>query len=502
MRTRWFILPLALGLIGFALSCVDGNGGGDDDGPADDDDHDGATIPCWDNDGDGYEDAACGGQDCDDANSEVHPGAYDRCGDKVDNDCDGVVDNPDDDPVELDEFIFGVSSGLRYSSGDPSAELVELGMHWYRPNISWRAVMPTVPDPDLLITDVTQEMIDELIDEADWTGIDNSLKLVTAAGIKPIPVIGHGYTSAHSFIDGEPASPKRIGKEHYLAYMYLYVRATVERYDGDGYKDADGIVIKHWQIENELNQALLTAIWGWRSPVWLEALLSPWADWDFCTELLATLNRAVHESDPDAITTQNLHTDIHPDLSHMILQPSWVDAATLWRDHMDLIGFDAYPNYYVAEPVYGYVVGERVEALREASCGKPIIVMEIGYPTGPAEMGFSWDRQAQFIDDAFHSAYDAGVVGYMQFGLISSDSHSVEITPEDIANMQRIGPLFTEGEALPLFIWALLNLNYLNEHFLDVVKAVEGYWGVIGPGDVRKPGFYVLQDIADEVYGP
>ena len=96
--------------------------------------------------------------------------------------------------------------------------------------------------------------------------------------------------------------------------------------DGDGYKDADGIVIKHWQIENELNQALLTAIWGWRSPVWLEALLSPWADWDFCTELLATLNRAVHESDPDAIA--KIWIDPVEGLSEATAR-SWVEAAKL-----------------------------------------------------------------------------------------------------------------------------------------------------------------------------
>ena len=493
-------LVCLLVLVSVALVAGCGGDGGDDGGSTVGG-FSSSAASCWDRDGDGYRDERCGGQDCDDANSEVHPGAYDVCGDRVDNDCDGVVDNPDEEYVEPDEFIFGVSSGLRFSSPDPTAELVELGMRWYRPNISWKAVMPTVPDPDLRLEDVDQEMIDALIDETDWSRIDALLRPFVEAGIHPIPVVGHGYTSAHSLIDGEPASPQRIGREHYLAYMYLYVRAVVERYDGDGYKDADGIVVKYWQIENELNQALLTAIWGWRLPVWLDALFSPWADWDFCTELLATLNRAVHESDPEAITVQNLHTDIHPNLSHMILQPSWIDAAMLWRDYMDIIGFDAYPNYYVDEPIYGEVVGERAAILREASCGKPVMVMEIGYPTGPAELGFSPEKQARFIDEAFHSAYDAGVVGYMHFGMFSADSHSVEITEEDIANMEWLGPLFTKGRALPLLIWSLLNLDYLHDHFLDVVKTVEGYWGVIGPGGVRKPGFYVLQDIAEEVYG-
>jgi V8-like Glu-specific endopeptidase len=42
---------------------------------------------CWDNDGDGYDDTACGGTDCDDNNFLVNPGADEVCGDGVDNDC-------------------------------------------------------------------------------------------------------------------------------------------------------------------------------------------------------------------------------------------------------------------------------------------------------------------------------------------------------------------------------------------------------------------------------
>jgi hypothetical protein len=55
---------------------------------------------------------------------------------------------------------------------------------------------------------------------------------------------------------------------------------------------------------------------------------------------------------------------------------------------MDIIGFDAYPNYYMSEPVGGEVVGERVTTLLNAACGKPVIAMEVGYPSGPAELGY------------------------------------------------------------------------------------------------------------------
>ena len=44
---------------------------------------------CVDADGDGYEDAACGGDDCDDSDPGVYPGAPEVCGDGIDQDCDG-----------------------------------------------------------------------------------------------------------------------------------------------------------------------------------------------------------------------------------------------------------------------------------------------------------------------------------------------------------------------------------------------------------------------------
>ena len=50
-----------------------------------------AAAQCHDLDGDGFEDDACGGLDCDDGDPAAYPGAGEQCN-GADDDCDGVVD--------------------------------------------------------------------------------------------------------------------------------------------------------------------------------------------------------------------------------------------------------------------------------------------------------------------------------------------------------------------------------------------------------------------------
>ena len=126
-----------------AGSCVVGVGDVDGNGTADqavgapgsdeaagdlDDPDDGAGqvyllgIACADTDGDGYAAAGCGGDDCDDDDPTVYPGAPEDCDDGVDGDCDGAPDDADTDCGGgdlVDSPFLGIytGGGLRCAAG-------------------------------------------------------------------------------------------------------------------------------------------------------------------------------------------------------------------------------------------------------------------------------------------------------------------------------------------------------------------------------------------------
>lgn len=395
----------------------------------------------------------------------------------------------------LDPFILGI----QWDGGLTNASLPALGVHWTRLTLPWRQVQPVVEDASWALIDVTNDpsYVDDYIETADWGGMDQTLQGLQSQGIQIFPVVGLGWLGCLPTYQGQTATPDALGADTYLAYMYVYVKAMVERYDGDGDRDAPGIVIKTWQIENELNQAMLTTLYGWREPTGVEGMSSLWADWDFLTELLRTLNRAVHEADPSAITVQNIHTDIPEEYNHLFRMPGWEEAALLWKDHMDWMGFDAYPNYYYADPIHGALVGERVSILREIS-GKPVIAMEVGYPSGPTELGYSQEKQAQFLEEALVSVREAGARGYFHFKLASSETHSVVLTEEDKTNLALVGHLFEDTRIGLLLGWTARHLDYI-PHFIDVLQAVEGYWGLVTENGTPKQSYAVMAEQAAEV---
>jgi len=393
-------------------------------------------------------------------------------------------------------FVLGVSQG----SDQAVPVMAELGIEWGRVSIAWKDLYPEIEKPFPQLSEVFGNAlaVEHFSRGADWSEVDRRLRLRLDNGITPIPIVGSGWHSSYPMYKGKKAHPEAIGEDHYLAFVYLCTRASVERYDGDGYMDAPGIVIKVWQTENELNQAGLTAGWGWRDPTWLKGLNSCWNDWDFLTRLMELLYQAAHHADPEAITYMNFHTDIHPRLNRMLRQPDWETAVVRWKDYMDIIGFDAYPNYYTPEPVRGDLVAERARRIAELAPGKKVWVIETDYPYAPLLRGFTPEKQAEFLRESYESCRAAGVDGYFKFRVVDDRAFAVDITERDLENLEKVVPLYQEGRVWRLLLWALPRAYYVKNHFLDVMKSVEGNWGVVGHDGKELPAYAVLESMVEE----
>jgi len=119
---------------------------------------------------------------------------------------------------------------------------------------------------------------------------------------------------------------------------------------------------------------------------------------EFRQKLLQTLNNAVHAEDPNAVTVINLEADAKT------LDPeSYVQSC-------DVLGLDFYPNYKSAHPINIGVLKLADQVAK--TLGKPVIISETGYPSGPSILGYSLENQAEYVESASKEAYSLeGVTG-------------------------------------------------------------------------------------------
>ncbi|MBW2262216.1 MAG: putative metal-binding motif-containing protein [Deltaproteobacteria bacterium] len=120
----------------------------------------GTDSPCWDGDGDGHDDAACGGDDCDDTRDDVYPGAPEICLDGVDQDCDTLVDGPvvRMSPTHLDTLAEGLNSDIAWTG----SEFI----------VVWDYGYPIYPDISLARVSARGERIGEIVQMTDYGGMD------------------------------------------------------------------------------------------------------------------------------------------------------------------------------------------------------------------------------------------------------------------------------------------------------------------------------------------
>ncbi len=317
------------------------------------------------------------------------------------------------------------------------SDLKESGANSFRPQIHWHQVEPVMIEGVYSIEDVTDDLVDAYAKgelDVSWGKYDQMVHSLVEARIEPHLVIAAGYSfqipNALIRDSYRRGIPDFIGKERYIAQAFLHTRAAVRRYIGKVYI---------WQIENELNAAAETLILArWRSG-------SAWIDWGFLTQLVQTLSQAVKQENPQALCSHNF--SLRPFL--------WRDDIQHWREFLDVIGIDPYPNYVFGFPQRGRSVGRFVKDAVAASEGKPVMVLESGYPVRPARRGYSESRQAAYIKDAIHSAVEAGVRGFYYYELCSHEGFPAE------------GP------------WS--------DKFF---QSIEPWWGLVRRDDTKRPGFY------------
>jgi hypothetical protein len=237
-------------------------------------------------------------------------------------------------------------------------DLADLGVDFVRCWFPWAFFEPVVaPEAEL----------DSLLETSyqAWP-MDSFVSTLTEGGIGIIPVVACGYQRmlpGGLDVDRTP--------DLYLRRASIHARLLVRRYKSK---------IKFWQIENEPNWWREHEAGGWRRGAsWLESD-------GFALDLLKTLNNAVHEEDSNAQTMINLEGD------------EGVGSVGPFSPYCDFFGLDFYPNYRASSPV-------NVTPLAKASdvaqtTGKPAIIAETGYPSGPGLLGYGQEKQREYVKGA------------------------------------------------------------------------------------------------------
>lgn len=366
-------------------------------------------------------------------------------------------------------------------------------------------------EPEIIRQELTVEqvkahpaMIDEFISRHDWTGFDAKIAPYIAAGIYIVVQLGSGFDGDLPRFEGGPANPNRLGRENYLGHMFLYVSAVAKRY-----KDK----VKIFCLECELNEAGLATLYGWRSPSFIEPE-SAWCDFQFLTSLIATMSEAVDLGAPNVLKAASFHTDISQDLDigrmtgNNIQRMSWIEVIMAWEQYLDIIGLNAYPNYYVADPVYYDDIRDRVMIVKDLFPDKPVVIFETGYPIPRKDDGTSDDaifpdpvdwtekKQARYLWHAIWGAAEVadGIFCFNPYGTGCGGAPE-GYSEKDLYALAKLGTAFREGDeaALSSLIFEL-GLGYIQNRFPRVLQGAEGF-GVRRPDGSMRPGFYAIKNM-------
>jgi hypothetical protein len=308
----------------------------------------------------------------------------------------------------------------------------DTGLNDYRIELRWSDLQKLIYRGDLVPEDVSPEDIAELIanndhwDTTAFIAIEEYLLNGNSRNLNPFMAIGIGHQDRMPFDDnGKRIAPATEGWEapddytgisadEYLYNLKIYAHATVRKF-------ADKISV--WQIENELNAAnFAAAVPDW----WRKGDL--WQDVNFRNQVWQILLEAVKIEDPSALIIHDFH------------MLGFMASLEEWKDDLDIVGVNYYPNQFAALPLMGFTIGEFVWAVRRALKGlgfgdKPVWLTETGYPgieiENPAvnirleeDMAyFSESRQNDYMETALTSAVKHGAKGFFYYSLVTQEDY-------------------------------------------------------------------------------
>ncbi len=200
--------------------------------------------------------------------------------------------------------------------------------------------------------------------------LDDLVNALCDAGVDILAVLGNGY---YRFL---PRGINVDNPKEYLKQLQEASREIVRHHNGK---------IWMWQLENEPNWWLEHFASDWRrGGIWFEN--------GMVDSILSTLKSIVEDEDPKALTMINLEADTSK------------GSPAQFVKYCDVLGLDFYPNYSHSSPINVSEIKTVSEAKKKAA-GKPVMVAETGYPSGPKLFGYSEENQVRYIKAVCEEAY-------------------------------------------------------------------------------------------------
>lgn len=300
--------------------------------------------------------------------------------------------------------MFPFDTGSFEEKMDKACRMMkEAGATFFRPHIHWNRVEPFIEKPGLRVEEVTEAMVEEYAvgnrKDIFWAETDIMIDRMLDHGLKPFLCLGAGYLHQLPCFESKrsvrPFNPSTVERKVYLGHLYLHARAAVRRYKSS---------CRHWQLENELNEAGETAVvMGWRQGL-------KWFSRSLQLAIMETLHRAVKGEDPASLTSHNVAGMDYKFIPYLY---DWRRDLRQWDRYMDIIGFDPFPNYLSGNPIAigKAVAGIAGEIKKMNAEKKPVYVLEDGYPVRPSGKGFSEERQVEYYRELLEACGENGVDG-------------------------------------------------------------------------------------------